>query len=264
MRLVVVGDPIDHSLSPLLHTAAFQATGLLGSYEKRRVAADQLGEVVEEIRRGDLDGANVTMPHKELAAQLCDRLAASAARAGAVNTLVRVAGKVVGHNTDIAGIRSAWAEAGLPHDKPVLVLGSGGAAAAALLALEGRQLLVSARRPQTAQQLAERVGVSADSTPWQTPMTGAVLVNATPVGMLGESLDPAVLAAASGLFDMAYGSQPTPAVGDGRSRGLPVADGRLMLLHQAAAAFELWTGHTAPVAEMTAALETSASADCAW
>jgi shikimate dehydrogenase len=209
---------------------------------------------VAEIRTGQLDGGNVTMPHKDLAARLCDRLAATAARAGAVNTLVRVGGQVIGHNTDVAGIRDAWRAAALPTAGPILILGAGGAAAAAAIALEGRELAITSRSLERAADLTSQLSVVASVLPWGQPLAGAVIVNATPTGMQGEPLDQEQLAVAAGVFDMAYGPQETPAVRHMRELGRPVADGRLMLLHQAAAAFSLWTGREAPVAEMWAAL----------
>ena len=255
----MLGDPISHSLSPLLHNAAFAATGLDGTYEARRVNAAGLTAAVAEIRTGRLDGGNVTMPHKELASRICDRLAATGARAGAVNTLVRVGRGVVGHNTDIAGIRAAWAAAELPAAGAVLILGAGGAAAAAVLALEGRDLTVSSRRPQAARNLLTRLAVAAAVVPWGTAVPDAVVVNATPLGMHGEVLPAGPLSGAAGLFDMAYGSGETASVREMTERGLPTADGKSMLLHQAAAAFELWTGRAAPLSAMRAALDSPAS-----
>lgn len=254
MRLVVLGDPIDHSLSPALHNAAFAATGLIGEYGRRKVDAAGMARAVDEIRSGHLDGANVTMPHKEAAAALCDRLAPLAARVGAVNTLLRAGSDVVGHNTDVAGVRGAWVAAALPADVPVLILGAGGAAAAALLALANVPRHLAARKPEAGRGLAAKLGVAAKVVPWGAAVAGAVVVNATPLGMRGEVLPASVLAGAAGLFDMAYGDADTPAVTAARKAGIPVADGLAMLLHQAAAAFELWTGHPAPLEAMAAAL----------
>lgn len=254
MRLAVFGDPISHSLSPLLHNTALAASGLKGVYEARRVDAAGLAAALDEIRAGRLDGGSVTMPLKETAARLCDRLAVTSFRAGAVNTLVRIGRHVIGHNTDIAGIQAAWRAAGLPSTGPVVVLGAGGAAAAAVLALEDRDITISSRRPEAAHDLVTKLAATAAVVPWGAPVPDAVVVNATPLGMQQEPLEPAQLAAAAGLFDMAYGAHETPGVGEMKERGLPVADGRLMLLHQAAVAFELWTGRTAPLAAMQAAL----------
>ena len=254
MRLAVLGDPVAHSRSPAIHTAALEALGIPGSYVARRVDADGMAAAVAEIRSGDLDGANVTMPHKQRAARLSDRLDPVAARAGAVNTLVRAADGVAGHLTDVAGIEAAWAEAGLPSEGPVLVLGAGGAAAAALLALEGRPLRVAARTSSRASEMLAAVDVVAEVVPWETAVPGAVVVNATPLGMAGEPLPAGLLDGAAGLFDMAYGGGETPAAARCRAAGLPVADGLDMLLGQAMASFTLWTGVLAPAAAMRTAL----------
>ena len=253
MRLVVLGDPVAHSLSPAMHAAAFTSVGLRGTYTARRVDAAEMAVAVAEIRHGDLDGANVTMPHKQLAAQLADRRSASAERAAAVNTLVRVGGAVVGHNTDVAGIRYAATIAGLP-DGPVLILGAGGAAAAALLAFEGRILHVSARRADAAHAAVQRSGVAAEVVPWGEGVPGALLVNATSIGMNGELLPIASLTSHAGLLDMPYAGGDTPAVTAMERAGLPVAKGPDMLLGQAIAAFRLWTGREPDAVAMRRAM----------
>jgi shikimate dehydrogenase len=254
VRLVVLGDPVAHSLSPVLHRAAFASVSLPGHYEARRVDRAAFLTTLEEIRRGVLDGANVTMPHKRLAADRCDRLAPEAERTRAVNTIVRVGRELVGHTTDVAGVVTAarWAE--LPIAGPVLILGAGGAAAAAAMAFEGRKVFVSARREERAVALLDECEVPGATVPWGRPVDRAVVVNATPVGMKGEELPTPVLEAASGLFDMAYGDAPTPAVAWCRAQSLPVVAGPDMLLAQAVEAFRLWTGRRPSVTAMRSAM----------
>jgi shikimate dehydrogenase len=254
VRLAVVGDPIGHSLSPTLHTVAFAAVGIPGTYEARAVDAAGFLGVLDEIRSGELDGVNVTMPHKRLAATQVDELAPQATRSGAVNTIVRIGRRLVGHNTDVAGVTISAQWAALPDTAPVLVLGAGGAAAAAVLAFEGRDLHVAARRPEAAESLLVATGVDGRTLPWGTPLGDAVVINATPIGMHGEALPEPVTAQAAGLLDMAYGSGSTPATLAVRTRGLPVAEGPDMLLAQAAEAFRLWTGAEPPVRVMRAAM----------
>ncbi len=252
----MLGDPIDHSMSPVIQSAALAAAGITGTYEARRVDAAGMRQAVEEIRSGSLDGANVTMPHKRLAAKLSDRVERLAARGGVANTLVREDGEVVGHNTDIPGIKTAWVAAGLPGDGPVVVLGAGGAAAAALLALEGRDLFVQARAAERAEDLVQRLGVEARVMTWAAPPhDGATIVNATPIGMHGEQLPRTLTERAAGLFDMAYGADVTSAVSEARRAGIPAAAGLDMLLAQAAESFRLWTGEVADRAAMAAALD---------
>jgi len=253
VRLVLLGDPVAHSRSPAIQRAALAAAGIPGSYEARRVDARGVYLAAAEIRAGDLRGANVTMPHKQVAAAAADRLSAAAARCGAVNTLVGEEGEVVGHNTDVPGLLAAGERAGIRRGLPVLVLGGGGAAAAALVALAGGGVSIATRRPGAGEALAATLGVAATGVPWGRPQPGYVVVNATPLGMEGEPLPPGVVEEAAGLIDLPYGREPTPAVLLARARGLPVADGLDHLVAQAALSFELWAGVPAPLGAMEAA-----------
>lgn len=247
MRLCLLGDPVAHSRSPAIHAAALAAVGIAGSYEARRVDGAGLAAAIAELRAGSLDGANVTMPHKTPAHRACEALDDDAARAGAVNTLAVRDGRLQGWNTDVAGMRDLLAA--LP-SAPVLVLGAGGAAAAAIVAASG-SVRVSARSPQRTAALAGVTG--AEPHPWGEPWPGAVVVNATPLGMHGEDLPSGVLRGAAGLLDLAYGPQETPAVRRARADGLPCADGVEALVAQAAVSFTLWTGVPAPRPVMVAA-----------
>jgi shikimate dehydrogenase len=238
----VLGSPVAHSLSPAMHRAALEQAGIDGDYVAREVDVDGFASAIEDIRTGRLDGANVTMPHKALAFESCDLPSALASRAGAVNTMSRQDNRIIGDNTDVMGIRRAWAKAGLPVDVGVTILGAGGAAAAALLALEGMDLQVVARRPEVAARTIDRTGVRAGVGSWGVPPGQTVVVNATPIGMQGEQVDDRILSDALGLLDMAYGNADTPAVEFMKQQGLPVADGLDMLVGQAVASFEIWTG----------------------
>lgn len=247
MRLCLLGDPVAHSRSPAIHRAALAACGITGSYEALTVDADGFSSVIADLRRGGFDGANVTMPHKGAAHRLCDDLAGEAERVGAVNTLAVRGGRLTGWNTDVLGLRRLLTD--LP-DGPLLILGAGGAARAALAASD-RPSRVAARAPQRAAAVADRAGRPVH--PWGTPWPGAVVINATPLGMHGEPLPSGVLDGAVALVDLAYGLEETPAVRQARGRGLPVVDGITVLVAQAADAFEIWTGVAAPLDVMGAA-----------
>lgn len=248
-RLAVLGDPVSHSLSPAMHNAVLAALGLEGVYSRRRVDERGMTSAAAEMRAGDLHGANITMPHKRVAARLADRLGSDAARAGSVNTwTLDGRGRLVGHSTDVEAIRRVWVRAGLPTDRPVLVAGAGGAAAAAMVALEDRDLWCSARRPEAVSALAGRVDVPFRPLEWGESLPGAVVVNATPLGMRGGELPVRLLEESTGLFDMAYLStgEATGAVRWMRGRRMPASEGLEMLAAQAEASFEMWTGHGAP------------------
>lgn len=259
LRLAVIGDPISHSRSPAIHTAALAALGIEGTYVARRVPSSGMEAVIEDLRAGRLDGVNVTMPLKGVAAAMVDETTDKARRSGSVNTIVRLPdGRLEGHSTDITALERLW-----PSDsEPVLILGAGGAAAAACLAARGRTIYVSARRAGAVAALADRLGTdSIVEVPWGAAVVDAVVVNATPLGMAGEPLPDRVVPLGSALIDLAYGPATTPAVAEARRLGLPTIDGLEFLVAQAADSFRLWTGREAPIAVMTeAALNPSSRA----
>jgi len=254
VKIVLLGDPVEHSRSPAIHNAAFEALGIDGEYTARRVDAAGMRSAVDEIRYGRLDGANVTMPHKDLAFDLSDRVAQEALRAGAVNTLVRSRGEVWGHNTDVAGLRAILGSPGWAEDVPVLVLGTGGAAAGALVAVAGREVFISGRNAASATDLLRRTRIGGTVVPWGSGVDAAIVVNATPLGMRGESLGAGIIEKAVGFLDLTYGASPSPAVTESRGMGIAVADGRDVLVAQARFSFEIWTGIEAPVDVMRNAL----------
>ena len=256
MKLAIFGSPVEHSLSPAMHRAAFAHVGLEGDYLTRDVDENGFLEGVAEIRVGDLDGANVTMPFKILAHNVSDAVSPRAARVGAVNTLSVSRGQLTGDNTDVDGVAYAFKEAKLPEMDPVVILGAGGAAAAALAALAHRELYVVARRPEQARSVVVRLGSDAAVIPWDEAVPGGVIVNATSLGMGGELLPDWALAAATGLLDMAYGDAPTRSVAALRGDGVPVADGLDMLVGQAIGCFRIWTGQEVRPVVFRSAAET--------
>src|SRR2546428_11961074 len=130
-RVLLLGDPVAHSLSPAMHNAAFRALGIDAVYEARRVTSAELGATVQELHREPYLGANVTIPHKEAVLGLVDEYSELVARIGAANTLVRQGGRVPAENTDGPGFRIALAESGVdPRGRRALILGAGGAARA--------------------------------------------------------------------------------------------------------------------------------------
>ncbi len=235
------GSPAAHSLSPVMHRAALAHIGRVGSYEAREVDLSGFLAGVAEIREGRLDGANVTMPYKRDAFEIVDETTSQAARVGAVNTLFEDDGALFGDNTDVDGVRSAWAVAGLPTTGVVVILGAGGASAAAQVALADRPLYVVARRPRHAETVVNQVRGTARVIPWGDPIPSGVVINATSLGMNDERLPTSIMTAASGFLDMVYGDRPTRSVEFARERGIPVADGLDMLVGQAAASFRVWT-----------------------
>jgi shikimate dehydrogenase len=259
--LALFGDPVEHSWSPAIQQAALDAVGLAGTYRAVKVDAEGFRQGCIDLRKGRWQGANVTMPHKRRAAEETDERSVGAERSGSVNTIVVDGSRLVGHSTDIDGIQNVWREAGLSTAASVMVLGAGGAAAAALIALDTHDLFISARRSEAVEQLSEVVDVAVRPVPWGTAVPGAVIVNATPLGMRNETLPPGLVEESAGLLDMAYRRGTTPAVRVADRAGLPYGSGTDLLLAQAVASFAWWTGLPAPADEMRVALQ-MAQATC--
>jgi shikimate dehydrogenase len=248
-----VGDPIAHSRSPAIQNAALAHLSIDAEYVAIRVPFDDFASVVDALRSGKLAGVNVTMPHKLHAYDAVDLRTDRAERAGAVNTITVDGRFLAGHNTDVAGVAHAIGILGLPPGTPALVLGTGGAARAAVVALDGRATSVSGRNDARAIDMIKRAAASCDVVRWGTGVPGAIVVNATPIGMDGDALPDAILEVAAGVVDMVYGDGPTPTARAARGLGIPIADGLDMLLGQAAEAFERFTGRPAPLEVMEAA-----------
>jgi shikimate dehydrogenase len=221
------------------------------------VSPDALADAVQKLRAPDAAGANVTIPYKLAVMEHLDRLDADALRAHAVNTISRDGEHLVGSNTDVAGIRSALDEVGLasPRGTKVVVLGAGGSARAAAVALEGAHLTFIARHPDTAGELPGHVVAWSDHG-WEATVRSAdLLLNATPLGRREEMpLRPNALPKEGAVIDLVYVAGGTPLVRKARSLGLRTADGWGVLVAQGARSFEIWTGKPAPVDAMREAL----------
>jgi shikimate dehydrogenase len=258
----VIGDPVDHSRSPAMHNAAFEALGLDWVYVAFPVPRGAGAAAVRAVPALGLAGLNVTMPHKADAAAACDELSPEAAALGAVNTVVHSNGTLVGHSTDGDGFLRALDDEGVTiAGRRTLVVGAGGAARAVTHALGrvGAQVTVAARRSEAARSAAalapDGVAVGLDDLAVDR---FEVIVNATPLGMHGESppFDTAELHAGQFVFDTVYPAE-TPLLLKARAQGLRAAGGLGMLVHQGALSFSLWTGVAPPIDVMRAA----ASAD---
>jgi shikimate dehydrogenase len=257
LRFALVGDPVAHSKSPLMHAAAFREMGLPHTYEAIRVTAGELPAMIQALRDGTFAGLNVTVPHKLLAARLADE--AHVFGTAAANTLVRADdGRLVAHNTDVTALEEELGSLGSPGGR-ALVLGSGGAARATIAALEALGVKDVAVRARTPGPLVTQ--------PWSpSPESEArtrLVVQATTAGMSGGP--PGEVAADvvawgalpddAAVLDVVYNPRETHFLRAAARRGLTGRNGLGMLARQGAAALELWLGRPAPLGAMLAALE---------
>lgn len=254
-KAFVIGHPIIHSRSPLIHGQWLEEHGIDGSYEAIDVAPEALPVFFERLRRGEFAGGNVTIPHKEAVFALCDSVDPLAATIGAVNTLVVTNGKVHGTNTDYLGFLGnldanapGWSDG--PND--AMIIGAGGAARAVLVALRrrnGGKVHVLNRTLEKAQALVAEIdgpfeAHGFDAFAELAPQIGLV-VNTSAIGMHGtrfDWLDLALLPKTTLVTDIVYTPLLTPLLVEAAAQGLRTVDGLGMLLHQAVPGFEAWFG----------------------
>lgn len=265
----VIGRPVHHSLSPVIHNAAFTALGLDWRYDAYDVGEDEVADFVARAAADGFGGLNVTMPDKAAAATSVDQLSPDALALGAVNTIVfeRSEGaptRTVGHNTDGPGFLDALAAEAPALDVEgcrAAVLGAGGAARAVVLALAraGAREIVVINRTRSRALAAIALGGDAARLGEPGDVAAAdLVVNATPLGMGADArlpIDAELLDPHQVVHDLVYWPAETPLVRAARARGAHAVNGLGMLVHQAARSFGLWTGRTAPVEVMRAAVE---------
>lgn len=260
IKLAVFGDPIGHSLSPVIHTEFAEQAGLVIDYTRIQASAIEFAEHFSRFVSEGGVGANITLPLKELALELADQLTPIATQAGAVNTLVKNNGSWLGTNTDGMGLVSDIEQHNINlQGTQILLLGAGGAARGvvpALLSAKVASIHVANRTPERAEALVQHAlshfnspqavnaKLSAGALSLLPHEQYSVIINATSSGLHGEglSLPEWLFNDKPFSYDMVYGANPTPFLHLALDKGCPVADGLGMLVGQAAESFRLWTG----------------------
>jgi shikimate dehydrogenase len=269
----VIGNPVEHSLSPAIHNAAFQKLGLNFIYLAFRVEA--IGDAIKGLRAlGNFRGASVTIPHKVAALSFLDSVEPTARHIGAINTIVAMGGTLTGYNTDATGALRALREGDVAmKGRQVIMLGSGGAARAIGFALgteaEIDRLTIlgidDQERTVLARELRSKTGLTVldlplDEEALRKALPDAhVLIHCTPMGMSPKahetSVPSALLHAGLTVMDIVYNPRDTRLLKDAKAAGCRTIPGIEMFLHQAAAQFELWTNQAAPTDVMRKVLE---------
>ena len=261
----LIGDPVEHTMSPVMHNAAFEKAGLDYLYVPFRVQEAELSQAIAGMRALNMKGLNVTIPHKVAVLQFMDKLDPLAEKIGAVNTIVNDDGVLTGYNTDGAGLLQALLERGVePAGKNIVILGAGGASRAIsfTLADRGGHLVILNRLLELdwAKELADRISqiftreVAALELNREN-LAGVlgkadILVNATSVGMSPNTdqtlVDSDLLGRGLIVFDIVYNPIKTRLLREAEAAGAETISGLDMLVWQGALAFEKWTGQKAP------------------
>jgi len=263
----VIGDPIEHTLSPVIHNAAFEALNLDIVFLAFKVKPTEVGNAINGMRALNILGLNVTMPHKKAVIDHLDKLDQTAKFLNAVNTIRHKNGKLFGFNTDGVGALKALKENGVqPRGRKVLLLGAGGAARAIAYTLvkEADELVILNRTIKQAEELAKLLtkvhkkqvtgGALSPSLIQQHLQDSDILINATSVGMKPNAnlspVPPEFLRSNLSVMDIVYNPVETKLARDAKAAGAKVISGVEMLIYQGAASFEIWTGRKAPVEVM--------------
>jgi shikimate dehydrogenase len=254
--LVILGDPVSHSLSPAMQNAAFRALGLSAVYVPLRCSGEDIPGLIRAVGRAG-GGGNVTVPHKEAAARAVDLCRELATTVEACNTFWSEDGRIIGDNTDVPGLLDALRQLEVS-GVPWFIAGTGGGARAAVVAAAQHGVPVAVRSREPERQRRFEAWISARGVPLVPPAECGVLINATPLGLSpGDPLpiEPDGFPRAEVAFDMVYAPGETSWVRAMKSRVRRSADGRSMLVAQGAAAFERWFPRKpAPVEVMRAAV----------
>jgi shikimate dehydrogenase len=260
----IIGDPIEHTMSPAMHNAAFQKLGLDFVYLPFRVKQEELGKAVAGMRAMNIKGLNVTIPHKVAIIPFLDKLNPLVEKIGAINTIVNDGGVLTGYNTDATGFLQALLEQGVePEGKTTVILGAGGASRAIsfILAERGAHLVILNRQAGRAEELAQRIAQVFEKEITALPLSeenlakvlakADILVNTTSVGMnpdIDKTPVPAgLLKTGLIVFDIVYNPIQTRLLKEAEVAGAKTINGLEMLVWQGAMAFEKWTGQKAPL-----------------
>jgi shikimate dehydrogenase len=270
-RCFVLGHPVGHSRSPLIHGSWLAEHGLAGSYERVNVAPADLPAFMARFRNGEFTGGNVTVPHKEAMLKLVDHASEAARAIGAVNTLWREGAQICGDNTDVSGFLAHLDATAPGWDTRVgtaLILGAGGAARGIAFGLKGRgigRIILANRSRDRADELAAALGKPVQAADWarRDALVGEadLVINSTALGMHGQpplEINLAHLRPGTIVDDIVYVPLKTPLLIEAQRRGGVPVDGLGMLLHQAVPGFARWFGVTPTV---TPALRARLEAD---
>ncbi len=263
-QCLVIGDPVEHSLSPVIHNAGYAALGIEADfvYSSRLVHPENLGNFIEEIRTKNIVGVSCTLPHKVAVMQYLDEIDPAAQKIGAVNTIVNQYGRLKGYNTDWLGAVTALDRHISLEGTKVAVLGAGGAARAIVYGLvsEDAEVNIYSRSIEKAETLGREFGVAFDSFDNLANVKNMdIIVNATSVGLQPNDnktpLPVEYIGRGQIIFDIIYTPYETRLLREAKERGASVIHGSEMLLQQGMAQFKLYNGYDAPEAAMRTALE---------
>ena len=247
-KFIVIGNPIEHSLSPILHNYWIKINGIDATYKKQKLNEDELEQLISQVKKKALSGINVTVPFKKAIIPLLDELSTEAKNTQSVNTIYLKDSKVVGHNTDIFGFENSIKKSKYSLvNKEVLILGAGGVVPSIIFALNKMKvskIKISNRTKEKAENL-KAIFKNIEIVKWGKVPNFDVIINATSIGLKKEdniNLDFSSNSKSSLFYDVIYNPRETNFLKTGKSLGNITLNGKLMFVYQALSAFNIWHG----------------------
>ena len=247
-KFLVIGNPIEHSLSPKLHNYWIKSNNIDAIYEKKQINKDELGDIVLKIKQKKIEGINVTVPFKKTIIPFLNELTAEAESTQSVNTLYLKDNKVVGHNTDIVGFETSIKKSKFNiFNKEVLILGAGGVVPSIIFALKKMKvskIKISNRTKEKAENL-KKLFKNIEIIEWGEIPNFDVIINATSIGLKKDdyiNLNFALISKNSFFYDVIYNPKETNFLKTGKSLGGTTLNGKLMFIYQALSSFNIWHG----------------------
>ena len=245
-KFLVIGNPIEHSLSPKLHNFWMKKNNINAFYEKKKILDGDLKDLIKKVQKGEISGINVTVPFKKKVIDYLDKLSPGSKLTQSVNTICLDGKNLIGYNTDIDGFELAIKELNFDvYNKKILILGAGGVVPSIIFALnklKSRQIIVSNRTKEKAENL-KNLFKDIEITNWGDVPEFDMIINATSVGLKDNdkiNLDLSKISKGKFFYDVIYNPKETNFLKEAKKFGNKIENGRKMFIYQAAAAFELW------------------------
>jgi shikimate dehydrogenase len=247
-KFLVIGNPIEHSLSPVLHNYWIKNNGINAIYEKQKLNKDELENLILQVKKKTINGINVTVPFKKSVIPYLDKLSAEAEKTQSVNTVYFKDNKVIGHNTDIIGFENSITKSNYNlKNKEILILGAGGVVSSIIFALNKMnvsKIKISNRTKQKAEDL-KKLFKNIEVIDWGEIPNFDMIVNATSLGLKKEDeikLDFTSISKNKFFYDVIYNPKETNFLKIGKNLGNKILNGKLMFVYQALSAFNIWHG----------------------
>jgi len=245
-KFLVIGSPVEHSLSPELHNYWIKNNNIDAIYEKQKLNEDQLEQIISKVKDNKIDGINVTVPFKTTVISYLDELSSEAQSTQSVNTIYKRDGKIIGHNTDIFGFKASIEKAKYNlNNKEVLILGAGGVVPSiifSLIKMKVSKIKISNRTKKKAENL-KKLFKDVEITKWGEISNFDMIINATSVGLKKEdnlNLDFSSISGNKFFYDVIYNPSETNFLRAGKELGNKTLNGKLMFIYQALSAFSIW------------------------